>query len=66
MPNCLNIEQTPEHFTLECPISQKLALELAIPSAKLRVPEHWNDLFLDQYTGKRGGNGVKGIIKDLR
>ncbi|CAG8757872.1 41654_t:CDS:1, partial [Gigaspora margarita] len=97
----------------------KLALELATPSAKLRIPEHWNDLFSDHYTGniklrnwininamyeiwcqytqakwgnpipspvidlvikyrlekmvktikcigKRGGNGVKGIIKDLK
>ncbi|CAG8767095.1 1576_t:CDS:1, partial [Gigaspora rosea] len=47
--SCPNVEQTPEHFALECPISQKvwkLALELATLSAKLRVPEHWND-----YTG---------------
>ncbi|CAG8633285.1 7407_t:CDS:2, partial [Scutellospora calospora] len=53
-PNCPNIIQSPEHFTLNCPISKKIwkiALDLVAPSAKLKIPENLNDMFSDYYTG---------------
>ncbi|CAG8687541.1 7797_t:CDS:2, partial [Gigaspora margarita] len=65
--NCPNIEQIPEHFAYECLISQKvwkLALELATSSAKLRIPEHWNDLFSDHYTAK-WDNPILSLVIDL-
>ncbi|CAG8487128.1 9652_t:CDS:2, partial [Scutellospora calospora] len=53
-PNCRNIVQTPEHFALSCPISQKIwkiSTELVASPANLKIPNDFNSIFTDRYTG---------------
>ncbi|CAG8441490.1 3070_t:CDS:2, partial [Scutellospora calospora] len=54
--NCLEVIQTPEHFALDCPTSKKIwkiVIELADPTTSIKMPNNFNAMFADHYTGNK-------------